>query len=202
MAITEDLRPDRYDSGTPWHLQGNNAPVIDEVTVTDLDVVGALPHELNGRFFRNGANPQTGTSQHWFIGDGMVHGIELNGGKARWYRNRYVRTPMYANPGADRTELSLDPVTFEMDLKVSAANTHVITHHGRIFALEEGAFPYELSPELETIGAYDFGGELETAMTAHPKICPDTGELLMFGYAVIASPFFIYHWVVLDGSIV
>ena len=33
-----------------------------------------------------------------------------------------------------------------MDPTASAANTHVLAHAGRIWALEEGHLPYELSP--------------------------------------------------------
>ena len=166
-----------------WHLSGNRAPVFDELTVTDLEVKGAIPTELEGRYFRNGANPQTGHSDHWFLGDGMVHGVELSGGNANWYRNRYVRTPMFANPDKERMELYLDPETVTFNYDVSVANTHVIGHAGRILALEEGSFPYELTPEAETMGPCDFDGKLTTAMTAHPKICPETGELLFFGTA-------------------
>ena len=72
------------DSGTtedkPWHLSGNNAPVFDELTITELEVKGSIPTELQGRYFRNGANPQTGTSDHWFVGDGMIHGVEISNG--------------------------------------------------------------------------------------------------------------------------
>ena len=165
MSVTDQARPDRFSADTPWHLRENNAPITEEVTAFELEVKGAIPPELSGRFLRNGANPQTGWSLHWFIGDGMVHGIELDGGKVNWYRNRYVQTPMFANPGADRTELSLDPETFTFDLAVSAANTHVIQHAGRILALEEGAFPYELTPDLETVGPFTYDGKLTTAMT-------------------------------------
>jgi len=202
MALLDaDSRPDRFSHSTAWHLRGNNAPIIDEVSLTDLEVQGALPPELSGRFLRNGANPQTGDSLHWFIGDGMVHGLRIAGGKAQWYRNRYVRTPMFANPGADRTELSLDPETFEVDLTVSAANTHVIGYGGRILALEEGAYPYELTPDLDTVGPFTFGGALTTAMTAHPKVCPETGELLFFGYNVMAAPYLTYHRADANGTL-
>ena len=177
MTATEET------TDLPWHLTGNRAPVFDEVTLTDLEVKGAIPTDLRGRYFRNGANPQTGHSNHWFLGDGMIHGVELADGKANWYRNRYVRTPMYANPDKDRMELYLDPETLSFDYNVSVANTHVIGHGGRIFALEEGSFPFELTPEADTIGPCDFDGKLTTAMTAHPKMCPETGELLMFGYS-------------------
>jgi carotenoid cleavage dioxygenase-like enzyme len=30
------------------------------------------------------------------MGDGMVHGVRLRGGRAEWYRNRWVRTPQLA----------------------------------------------------------------------------------------------------------
>ena len=84
-----------------------------------------------------------------------------------------------------------------MDPTASAANTHVLAHAGRIWALEEGHLPYELTPELDTIGCDDFGGRLTTAFTAHPKLCPETGELHFFGYGVL-PPYLTYH--VLDAS--
>lgn len=72
----------------PVHLRGNYAPVTEEVDATKLAVIGQLPLELDGRYFRNGANPQSGWSPHWFAGDGMIHGIRLRDGTAEWYRNR------------------------------------------------------------------------------------------------------------------
>lgn len=201
MTTTDEPTTDAADATVPWHLAGNNAPVFDEVTLTELEVKGSIPPELDGRYVRNGANPQTGTSEHWFLGDGMVHGIELSGGKANWYRNRYVRTPMFANPDKERMELYLDPETFKFNFDVSVANTHVIGHSGRILALEEGSFPYELTSELDTVGAHTYDGRLDTAMTAHPKICPETGELLLFGYSSM-PPYLTYHRVNAAGELV
>ncbi|MGI9623718.1 MAG: carotenoid oxygenase family protein [Acidimicrobiales bacterium] len=195
MTATEE------STDLPWHLTGNRAPVFDEVTLTELEVKGAIPTDLRGRYFRNGANPQTGHSNHWFLGDGMIHGIELADGKANWYRNRYVRTPMFDNPDKDRMELYLDPETFTFNYNVSVANTHVIGHGGRIFALEEGSFPFELTREADTIGPCDFDGKLTTAMTAHPKMCAETGELLMFGYSSL-PPYLVYHRVNAAGELV
>jgi carotenoid cleavage dioxygenase-like enzyme len=131
----------------------------------------------------------------------MVHGVELNGGKANWYRNRYVRTPMHANPGTERMDLYLDPETFKFNYDVSVANTHVIGHAGRIMALEEGSFPYELTPQMDTVGPFNYDGKLTTAMTAHPKVCPETGELLFFGYSSMA-PFLTYHRATASGLLV
>ena len=82
---------------------------------------GSIPTELQGRYFRNGANPQTGTSDHWFVGDGMIHGVEISNGKANWYRNRYVRTPMFDNPDKERMELYLDMEKGAFNYEVSVA---------------------------------------------------------------------------------
>lgn len=176
---------------TPWFLKGNYAPVMDEITAHDLPVTGSIPTALSGRYLRNGSNPQTGTAGHWFFGDGMIHGVRLREGRAEWYRNRYVRTTKFER-GLD----AMDPEVM-FDPTASAANTHVLAHAGKIWALEEGHFPYQLSPELETLGCVDFDGKLTTAFTAHPKLCVETGELHFFGYSPM-PPYLTYH--VLDAS--
>jgi carotenoid cleavage dioxygenase len=183
------------DVQTPWFLAGNYGPVSDELTVVDLPVTGAIPPSLSGRYLRNGPNPANGASVHWFFGDGMVHGIRIDGGRAEWYRNRWVRTT--------KLERGLDSMDREalFDPTASAANTHVLAHAGRIWALEEGHLPYELSPELDTVGCDDFGGRLTTAFTAHPKLCPETGELHFFGYGVL-PPYLTYHVLSADGELV
>ena len=106
-----ELDPRGQGPDVPWHLSGSRQPVFEEATLTDLEVEGEIPRELNGRYFRNTANPVTGYTEHWFIGDGMIHGVELREGKANWYRNRWVRTPMFDHPGVDRLTLALDKKT-------------------------------------------------------------------------------------------
>jgi carotenoid cleavage dioxygenase len=78
------------------------------------------------------------------------------------------------------------------DYRSSKANTHVVRHAGRILALVETSFPYQLTPDLDTVAPYDFDGRLPGAMTAHPKICPTTGEMHFFGYE-FTPPFVRYH---------
>ncbi|MEE2704305.1 MAG: carotenoid oxygenase family protein [Myxococcota bacterium] len=180
----------------PFHLQGNFAPVEDEITAHDLEVEGAIPPELEGLYVRNGANPPSGVSEHWFMGQGMLHGVQLSGGQARSYRNRYVQTPYMENPDLQRIS-----DTGQIDRTASVANTHVIGHAGKILALEEGSFPYLLDRELNTIGCTDFEGRLTTAFSAHPKICPVTGELLSFGYGQL-PPYLTYLRVSPDGKLV
>lgn len=169
-----------------WWLEGNFAPVDREIEAFDLPVEGALPPELAGVYMRTGPNPARAESPHWFLGDGMLHGLRIEKGQARWYRNRYVETKL-------RREniLPRDPSIF-MDKTASTANTSIVRHAGRIFALEEAHFPYEVTQDLATIGVTDFSGRLKTALTAHPKICPETGEMLAFGYG-FAPPFLTYH---------
>ncbi len=169
---------------TPFWMQGSFAPVKEEATAIDLPVEGAIPPELSGLYVRNGANPRRGQSGHWFLGDGMVHGVSIRDGKAEWYRNRWVRTPIFE--GQPRTPMS------PFDLRYSLANTNVMMHANRILALVENALPMELSRDLDTRGFTDFGGALKTPCTAHPKICPKTGEMHFFGYRVL-PPFLTYH---------
>lgn len=180
----------------PFHLQGNFAPVQDELSITDLEVVGAIPPELDGLYVRNGANPKSGFSEHWFLGDGMVHGVKLEAGRAAWYRNRYVRTKRLDHPDAER--ISPEGV---IDRTLSCANTSVFAHAGEILALEEGSFPYVLDAELETKGWKDYDGRLASAFSAHPHFCPETGEMISFGYGQL-PPHLVYLRVSPDGKLV
>jgi carotenoid cleavage dioxygenase-like enzyme len=184
------------EKSVPVHLRGNGRPVAEERTLENLEVVGSIPPELDGRYVRNGANPLSGFSAHPFFGDGMLHGVRLRDGRAQWYRNRYVQTPFIRDPERDM----LDP-SAARDMTASKANTHVVGHAGRILALEEGHFPYVVDGNLETVGPTDFDGKLPGSFTAHPKICPVTGEMFAFGYSAM-PPYLRYLRVAADGRMV
>lgn len=177
----------------PFWMVGSFAPVTEEVTETKLKVTGNIPTELNGRYFRNGANPKAHASPDWFLGEGMIHGVEIKNGHASWYRNRYVKTPL----------LNEEVITREttMTRGHSFANTHIIGHAGKYLALQEMHPPIEITKDLDTVGMYTFGGKLERNMTAHPKICPETGEMMFFGYGIM-PPFLVYHRVSAAGDLV
>jgi len=134
------------------YLQANFGPVATETTATGLQVTGAIPADLNGRFLRNGPNPGADVdagNYHWFTGRGMVHGVRLNEGRAEWYRSRFVGG--------------------------SQANTSIIGHGGRTMAIvESGGLPQDLSYTLDSLGD---NTSIGTGFTAHPKLDPDTGEL-------------------------
>ncbi|MEV5509129.1 carotenoid oxygenase family protein [Streptomyces orinoci] len=185
-------------TASPAHLAGNYAPVSEELTAHDLPVTGAIPPELSGWYLRNGPNPRDAASGHWFFGDGMIHGVRLESGRATAYRNRWVRTSTFTHGARYYDEQG------RIDLTAGHANTHVVHHAGRTLALVESSLPYEVDGrpghELETLGVHDFGGRLTTSMTAHPKTCPSTGELHFFGRGGSGHQL-VYHRADRDGEL-
>lgn len=192
------LSPDANALATSPYLAGNFAPVDHERTCEQLRVSGELPRELAGVLLRNGPNPvgAVDSKHHWFIGDAMLHAIEIADGAARAYRNRFIRTPAIERSlGLPAAPRSRHPLPMQ-----ASGNVSVIEHAGRILALPEVGLPYELDTQLTTRGEYDFAGALRSSMTAHPKIDPVSGELLLFGYDF--GPVHLrYHRVTKDGAL-
>ncbi len=192
-------------------IEGIMAPVMDERNDRDLEIVGEVPAGMKGIFTRNGPNPQFAPlgAYHPFDGDGMLHAVYFEDGKAR-YRNRWVesagllaeRKRGHACYGSvSEFRLPDDDVMAEGGMMKNNANTHFVRHAGRYLALLEAAKPTEVSRELETIGEYDFGGKLTGSMTAHPKMDPKTGEMVFFGYSPF-PPFLHYHVADASGALV
>ena len=168
------------------YLQGNFAPVEREQTLGELRVRGALPPEFSGVLLRTGPNPigPIPEKHHWFVGDGMLHGIEISRGRARGYRNRFVRTSHVE----EVLGLPAAPLSPHAPFYQGSGSVNVIRHAGRILALSEAGLPYEMAGTLETVRQYDFDGALRSSMTAHPKLDPVTGELCFFGYDIGEVP--------------
>jgi carotenoid cleavage dioxygenase-like enzyme len=187
-------------------LEGNFAPWRMEGVADDLTVTGAIPRELNGTYYRNGPNPafEPAKRYHWFDGDGMIHAITLRDGRAH-YRNRYVmsnglREERAAGRATYPSLLDLDPG--EAPRIKNTGNTNIVFHAGRLLALMEAALPTVMAPgTLDTLGEFDFDGRLVGPMTAHPKMDPETGEMLFFGYSPF-PPFLQYHVADRDGRLV
>jgi carotenoid cleavage dioxygenase len=162
------------------YLNGIYAPLAEEVTAVDLDVIGELPTELEGRYLRNGPNPMgvvDPATYHWFTGDGMVHGVRLRDGKAEWYRARSVRSTSVSET------LGEPPAPGERHGGMDTANTNVVGVGARTFAVvEAGARPVELTYELDTLEHSDLGGTLPNGFSAHPKVDPATGALHTIAY--------------------
>ncbi|MEO7330142.1 MAG: carotenoid oxygenase family protein [Minicystis sp.] len=190
------------------YLQGNYAPVHSEIAADALEVVGEIPRDLAGVFVRNSSNPRflPEGRYHWFDGDGMIHAIHFEDGKAR-YRNRWIRTkaflaeeeaghalwkgvterPDFTNPGGPFKD---------------TANTDLVYHAGRLLALWWlGGEPYVVHlPDLETSGIETYGGKLKT-LSAHPKVDPRTGEMMFFDYKPF-PPYLTYGVISASGELV
>ncbi|MFN7734370.1 MAG: carotenoid oxygenase family protein [Pirellula sp.] len=205
-AIEQDAAP--IETGNRF-LQGNFAPVLEEVHAEGLPVEGEIPRGLEGMLVRNGPNPRFSPlgKYHWFDGDGMLHGVHIADGKAS-YQNRFIETEGY------RKELkagkALHTGLLEMpDLKLvlagrnpfkNPANTSVVFHANRLLALWEAGEPYRIEPRgLKTAGIESFDGKLKHPFTAHPKIDPRTGEMLTFGY-VPSEPVLVMSQIDASGA--
>lgn len=163
-----------------------------EADVSDCQVTGTIPSDLNGAFYRVGPDPQYPMHPRNipFDGEGHVSMFRIRDGRVD-YRSRYVRNerylaqdeageilfPMYRNPMMD------DPRA--EGLSRSTANTHIIHHRNLLLALKEDSPPSALDLlTLETvIPNYTFDGQLPSrTFTAHPKIDSETGNMVAFGY--------------------
>jgi len=178
------------------YLDGNFAPVRSEDDFAELPLEGTLPPELTGTLYRNGPNPQfepRDDNYHWFLGDGMLHAFHIANGKVS-YRNRYIRTPKWqvehaagkALFGSWGNPATTDPSVLGHEGGV--ANTNVLWHAGKLLALEEAHEPFAVDPvSLAPQGYLGYAGDAQR-FTAHPKIDPETGEMVFFGYSAGEMP--------------
>src|SRR6185312_1452307 len=192
-ARTEESVMSQQFPDSPW-FKGNFAPISFEAEADNVMVRGDMPKELRGTLYRNGPNPQFAprdANHHWFIGDGMIHAFHIEYGRVS-YRNRWVRTPKWRmEHDAHRALFGSwgNPMTTDPSVAGKAsggvANTNIVWHGGKLLALEEAHLPVAVDPmTLATEGAWDFAGGLAGGkVTAHPKLDPETGEMIFFAYS-------------------
>jgi len=161
----------------------------------DCEVEGAIPADLDGVFYRVGPDPQYPKPLKYandipFDGEGHASMFRIKDGHVD-YRSRYVRTQRWKAQHAARRSLFgmyRNPKTNDPSVKnlsAGTANTQIVFHHNKLFALKEDSPPVALDPlTLETTDDYyTFGGGMESlTFTAHPKLDPVSGELIAFGY--------------------
>jgi len=174
------------------NFTGFNKPCRIEATIYDLEYAGEIPADLNGTYYRCGPDPRYPPLLGDDIninGDGMAAMFRISNGHVD-FKSRYVRTDKFKLERAAHRALFgryRNPYTNEPDVAgkdMTTANTNLIFHAGRLFALKEDGLPHELDPHtLETRCKYDYGGKMKSfTATAHPKIDPDTGQMLSHGY--------------------
>lgn len=162
----------RLPKTSPYFV-GIHAPMRSELTLQDLPVAGSIPPGLNGRYLRIGANPAepNPAGHHWFLGDGMVHGLAIQDGRAVWYRNRWIMSNLVA--AALGRSSAPGPRRGVND----TVNTNVVNIGGRTFAVvEAGSNPVELSDTLDAQCYNPFDGTLHGSFTGHPHRDPRTGD--------------------------
>jgi carotenoid cleavage dioxygenase-like enzyme len=195
MSTTMRTIPSANSTGAPY-VAGNFGPLKSEVTAFDLEVIGNIPEELTGRFFRTGPNPANELDEaglvryHWFSGTGMVHGLRLRGGKAEWFRSRFILDRDAAKA------LNRKPLPGPGEgVRDGNVNTNLISVGGKLYmVVEAGPLPVELDYELTNIGRSDFGGTLEAGFSGHPKFDPITGEHHVLAY----EPFQPVRYITVD----
>ncbi|HVA68618.1 MAG TPA: carotenoid oxygenase family protein [Candidatus Binataceae bacterium] len=213
MLKIENEIPINIEAGENPFLRGVFGPIGREITADTLEVIGEIPDDLFGVYLRNGPNPifQPRGRYHWFDGDGMIHAIHFEGGKAS-YRNRWIRTDGFRTereaghavwPGLmDRPDPSAPKGAGSDGWLKDTANTDVVFHNGYALALwYQCGLPYKVDARtLETLGVETFRGGLKRTVSAHAKVDPATNELLFFDYST-AAPFMTYNVVSAAGEL-
>ncbi|KAI2630762.1 carotenoid oxygenase [Hypoxylon sp. NC1633] len=169
-----------------------NKPSRFEGDITDLEVTGEIPRDINGTFYRVQPDhrfPPMFEDDIHFNGDGSVTAIRIQDGHAD-FKQRYVRTDKFLKEEEARQSLFgryRNPYTDNESVRGvirTVSNTNITFWRGMLLASKEDGPPFAMDPvTLETIGRYDFEGQITApTFTAHPKFDPDTGEMLCFAY--------------------
>ena len=192
-TYTSTLAP---DNDHPF-LHGPFAPTMEEwIADTDsMQVIGEIPKDLNGIYVRNTHNQvhESLGMYHPFDGDGMLHSMHFEDGRAT-YRNRFVQTTGFLAeqaagrslwPGILAPQLQARRGWGSMGAMKDNAGTDVKVHAGKLLAtMSQGSEPWRLDPvTLETLGPdADWARLVPDGVASHYKVDPATGEMMFFNY--------------------
>lgn len=170
------------------------APARFQGDIEELEVYGTIPKSIHGTYYSMGVDkcyPPIHEDDIVFNGDGCVGAYYISNGHVDWKR-RFVQNDRYKAEhkvrkslfGKYRNPYTDDASVRDKGIIRTTSNTNIVFWRGVMLACKEDGPPYALDPEtLETLGRYDFDGQvLSPTFTAHPKIDPDTGNMLCFGY--------------------
>ena len=173
--ILAALEVERYNRESVYSHPGFR-PVRAEHSHVPLQVQGVLPADLEGVYLRNGTNIQfdrVTTRSHVFNGDGMLHQVQISGGKAT-YSNTYIRTPRFEFERQSGREVfpnfgdmsSSGPAGLERlrliakkqaaglvpkwsGLEANPASTSIQYHHGALYCLQGSGWPFVLNARVQ-----------------------------------------------------
>jgi carotenoid cleavage dioxygenase len=205
------LDPETYNAESIYNVPGFK-PVHEEISHGPVTITGALPADLEGVYVRNGTNPQfdpLSSRYHMFGGAGMLHQVQIKDGVAT-YSNTYIRTPrfeiekgagreVYTNVADVASAGPLFPeIAAHLEKKMATGvvprlrpfetnqnSTAIQYHHGKLYALNEGGYPFAVAARLRADGRLlldghgrfeTWGGRLAGAFSAHPRVAPENGD--------------------------
>ena len=190
-------------------LSGTHGPIADESVFDDLPVIGEVPQDLNGAFFRNGPERALPAARPLPLVRRRRHAAR----RLLRPRPRHLPQPLRAHAAASArrrpraarsgreswTRRARDRP--DMPLK-DTSNTDVKFHAGRLVTMWYLAGqPYHVDPwTLETIGPADFKGTLHTHVSAHSKVDEQTDEFVYFDYTK-TWPYMSYGIAGPDGAV-
>jgi 9-cis-epoxycarotenoid dioxygenase len=226
-TVLEKSQPLLKTSDPAVQIMGNFAPVTEQPPKHNLPITGVIPSSINGVYVRNGANPymEPTAGHHLFDGDGMVHAVSIENGKAsyacrftetaRLRQERVIGRPVFpkaigelhGHSGIARLLLfGARDLCGLLNLShgTGVANAGLIYFNNRLLAMSEDDLPYHVhvtpTGDLKTVGRHDFNGQLSTAMIAHPKVDPVSKEMFSLSYDVIKKPYLKYFHISPEGN--
>lgn len=178
-------------------LQGNFAPVKDELSVKNLQITGEIPTYLSGAYMRNGPNPAFDPISYTYPydGDGMIHAVYIDNCKAK-YKNRYVQTDALTveqRAGKALYGGILKPIVPDKKYLLpnekqeefkNGAFINIIQQQNQLLALFEGDCAYTLDFKLKTTGKWCPDKNDPIHVGPHPRLDPSNGERWFINYAL------------------